>query len=349
MSSIRKLSRDASGRLAAFVGVDRIGRRRTWLAVLFHHLTDEKKFPAADPRIKGLGIDLPVGDFERAIAYLQSRYEVSTLNDVISQRPSSKRRLVICFDDAYASVPQLAAPILAERGLPWIFFVNPGLIDSSTAALDNLLAYAFNTLGADRLAAIVGHPVRSLDDVIQRVLPSLRYSQRLELENRVGRALATTIGMEELREGLYTSMPELEALVKAGVEIGNHTMGHVHTRTLVGDEIAAEVVASAQQLRSMVTSRVRTFAYPYGSQHDAIAPVRQALLDSDHDLSFVVQGRLNNGRTSREMLNRVSLRSGTSGDITCQTELLPRLRSLRAALTRGRLGRSEASCHGQTH
>jgi len=53
----------------------------------------------------------------------------------------------VTFDDAYASVARVAAPILRRHRVPALFFVNAGFIGNHDLGLDNLLCYVANTLG----------------------------------------------------------------------------------------------------------------------------------------------------------------------------------------------------------
>src|SRR5262245_54437736 len=94
------------------------GKRRL-VAVLFHHITDNVKWFADDPLIAGLNVDIPLDGFRHRIRWLVDRYEPVSLDDVIANHTSRTERskLLICFDDGYASVAELAAPLLKELGI----------------------------------------------------------------------------------------------------------------------------------------------------------------------------------------------------------------------------------------
>ena len=323
MNALRSGAEQLGGRLASAVRLERLGRRDSWLALVFHHVSDGKTFPEFDPRILGLNVAIGVDEFVRTVDYLARRYEIVSLDDAVSGTAvprGSKRRLLLCFDDAYASVPKLVAPFLAGRRLPWVYFVNPGLVTGSTLAMDNQLAYVANSAGLAALEEACGQHVT-------RLLPQMSLSERTELSAR----LSTIIGAEKekaLRAGLYMSLAELNVLHESGVEIGNHTRDHVHCRILASSDVELQITSSAADLRAMIGAPIRTFAYPYGLKEDATGPVKTAITASNHDYAFLVQGRLNTPDTPHQTLFRVSLTASDAPAIAWQTSVLPRLRSL---------------------
>src|SRR5690348_4189578 len=148
---------DAARRLAGMASrlsvADRWAASKSWIAVLFHHLSNGAAEGDAYPFIDGLGITMAQDAFADCARYLARRYEVVALAELLSQVCSAsrrtgaraRRRVLICFDDAYKSVAELAAPVLAELELPWCFFVNPRLVGNSVLAADNAVAYVANT------------------------------------------------------------------------------------------------------------------------------------------------------------------------------------------------------------
>lgn len=327
--------RRMAGRFFDLVQVERRGRGDTWLSLVFHHLTDGDTFRADDPRVRGLDIAAPVEKFAQIIERISRTYRVVDLDEVTSGRCVEKRGrlpVLLCFDDAYASVPRLAAPILAEHSLPWIFFVNPGLVGSAEPALDNRLAYVANTSGPSGLSTAFGTPVASLTDAIATDLPKLDPRRRRRLAERLDEVAG--LSPDDLRglADLYLTESELIALHGSGVEIGNHTRDHVHCRSLSATDVADQILGSADDLRRTLGAPVRAFAYPYGSAHDATPAVRESLRRSGHEYSFLVEGRLNSARTPHDHLYRVSLPGATTtqAELRSQAALRPRLRTLRA-------------------
>jgi peptidoglycan/xylan/chitin deacetylase (PgdA/CDA1 family) len=68
--------------------------------------------------------------FERQIEYfVRRRWQATTFSEAVLS-PPARRTLAITFDDAFTSVLELAAPILARLGVPATVFAPTGYIDA---------------------------------------------------------------------------------------------------------------------------------------------------------------------------------------------------------------------------
>ena len=81
---------------------------------------------------------------------------------------------------------------------------------------------------------------------------------------------------------------ELRALSERGVEIGSHTVGHVHLTRLRDDELDRELRDSRAQIEDELGLACRYLAYPFG-EHDA--RVRRAAEQAGYDAAFAVDAR----------------------------------------------------------
>jgi peptidoglycan/xylan/chitin deacetylase (PgdA/CDA1 family) len=319
------------------LSLKRLSSRSTWVAVLFHHVTDSERWRRDDPLTAGLGVDVSAETFIGILEILCDRYDVCSLSDVLDGRTprSGRRRLVICFDDAYASVAQMAAPVLAELALPWTFFVNSGLVGNSMVAVDNVVAYIANTVGLKPLAVSAGREIGSLADYIGNYLVTIPPAERRQIVEQL--AASCDIRLTDLTARRpYITQEELISLARSGVTIGNHTADHVHCRTL-DDVGAGEQVADARRvLEDMAGTTVDSFAYPYGSCADATPFMTNILKSSGHRCAFLVKRRLNRvGASSPFHLYRIPLSSARRSVLTLELEVFPRLSAAKAMLQIG--------------
>jgi peptidoglycan/xylan/chitin deacetylase (PgdA/CDA1 family) len=104
------------------------------VVLLYHHVADDT--PAST--------SVSPDTFRAHLAYLAEHdYQVLPLSRVVaaiagSGAPLPPRSVAISFDDAYVSVRQRAAPLLAQHGYPYAVFVSTGYIDG---AFDNYLTW----------------------------------------------------------------------------------------------------------------------------------------------------------------------------------------------------------------
>ncbi len=82
------------------------------------------------------------------------------------------------------------------------------------------------------------------------------------------------------------SADQVGELAAAGMEIGSHGATHVRLAGISTDKLEAEVTGSRARLGELMGTRIRGFAYPYGSM-DAAA--RRAVRDAGYDYACAVQ------------------------------------------------------------
>ena len=254
--------------------------------------------------------------------------------DEKSDQPS-RPQMMVTFDDAYASVPSVAADICHELGVPSTFFVNGAYIDNRTIALDNLVAWTLNTRGMAPVERAAGRRFkdrRAVSEFRARLTPIER--------SRLADALAAATSSDPARlaseGGLYATSQQLTSLPSKGMTIGNHTWSHVHTRVLTESSFREEIDRNRTFLESIVGRPVDLFSYPYGSRRDATHPITASLTQRGYRGAFLVEAQMNRIDQDLMKLFRVSLGDVVGYHLNAEVELLPVLRRARdLALRRG--------------
>jgi peptidoglycan/xylan/chitin deacetylase (PgdA/CDA1 family) len=299
--------------------------------VLYHHVAD-----APCELTDRLGVTTRVDDFEWQLDVFARDYDVVDLDAVLSGR-LPRRPLLITFDDAYRSILDTAAPMLAARGMSSVFFLVPGLVGGSELMLDNLLCLLANRVGLGTIeAAITGETPRctSVGQLIARVVADLPYAKRLGL----GKSLASRFDVDAAacreRSNLYLCPDDLPRLVDLGIEIGNHTASHVHCRSLDPASADSEITRSKRMLEAWSGTRVRAFSYPYGAERDATDVAEEAIRSSGHEAEFLVHARATARGHGGPLWYRTGIHARDSKRLFVELEVLPRLRAFRHALAR---------------
>lgn len=316
-------------------GVARIlGPRYSLRSVLFHDVSDtESSFT------KGLGGTITCKNFENALRFLTLYYTPVSLQDVLASfegRRLPRRPVLVTFDDAYASVREIAAPLCKRFGVPAVFFVNASCLDNQQLALDNLICYVANLLGLDTMNDVI-HTVagwenfrlHSLADVFRSFLPFISLAARSGFRDTLVRAARISEPDSAAEAGLYISSEQLRDLASFNFEIGNHTYTHVHGRPLSTADFAQEIDTNKATLELVSGARVRSFSVPYGSSADLTPELLSHLQRSGYEAVFLAEGRTNSRDTDRALLNRISIRTGTNATLFSEIEVLPRLRTIR--------------------
>lgn len=322
------------GHLANKIHLERLARRDRWLAVLFHHVTDGSRWRRDDPLIHGLNVDISVDAFKKRLRWLTDRYEFVSLDAALEPDPlpTGRPKLLLCFDDGYASVFELAAPILNKLGIPWCFFINPGFVGNNLLAVDNMVAYIANVHGVGALSDHAGRPIGTSREFIADYLSAMPPRDRRDAVQNMAAKLNIDLGALARAARLYVDEHQIRALAEGGVEIGCHTFDHVHCRTLDWATAAIQIEASAREVGRMSGRPVRAFAYPYGSVTDATPLARDAVRNVGHKCAFLVHNRANFEPTDRYALYRVDIQEMDDARAALELEVLPRIRGTLAGI-----------------
>jgi peptidoglycan/xylan/chitin deacetylase (PgdA/CDA1 family) len=305
--------------------------------VVFHHIS-----ALGSPFTTGINVSTTPEKFEAALRFLTTYYTPVRLEDVLTNvdgRGLPERAVLVTFDDAYASVLEVAAPLCRKYGVPAVYFVNAAFLNNQQLAPDNLVCYVANLQGMETINAAVRTVGRtevsellSLSEVFSSFFPSITLAER-EAFLEALRQLAG-IGERHLAEesALYLTTQQLRALASFDFEIGNHTYSHVHCRCLSPEEFGKEIDRNKTQLEALSGTTVRSFSQPYGSSKDLTPELVSHLKESRHEAVFLSESVANIRDADLFHLDRVNPRVQDDDTFFLELEVLPRLRAVRNRL-----------------
>ncbi len=333
-----RLAAETFWRIPARFGFAQIlGPSYSLRCVVFHNIS-----PTDSPFTKGINVRTTPEEFEAALRFLTAYYTPVYLDQVLSDsngRSLPPRAVLVTFDDAYASVAELALPLCRQYGVPAVFFVNAAFLDNQRLAADNLVCYVANVQGMKIINAAAravrnthGRELYSLGHVFTSFLPSLTLSEReafLEQLRQLGKIDDQHLAA---KASLYLSRAQVRALGSCDFEIGNHTYSHVHCRSLSQADFAKEIDANKVELEALSGKKVWSFSQPYGSSRDLTGELRAYLERSGYKAVFLSESVANPRGAEAFSLDRVNPRTRTKGTLFFDLEVMPRLRHIRNAL-----------------
>lgn len=282
---------------------------RTLTCVAYHHFSDD-----TCDATRHLSSTTSRRAFREQLDYFERNYRVVGLDQVLSG-DLPRNALLITFDDSYRSVLDVAAPELARRKLPSVHFINPGPIASPVMPLDNLLSLALVRFSPGEIARAMFGPyaiANSHFEIVQDLLP------RYDL-GEIGQARETLLDLlnvtdDELRTRfpLFLEEEDLRALQDAGVEIGSHTINHVHCRSLNEAELRSEIVLSKNWIEKRTGRPARGFSFPWGSEKDATPDSLRVVRECGHSAIFLAEQQSNWFRPAADVWDRASVSDETS-------------------------------------
>ncbi len=187
--------------------------------VLMYHGFGRRR-PEEDPH----SLFVAPEDFGRQLRLIQRYLRPVALSDYLEGLRTSRwprRSVLVTMDDAYVSALEVAAPMLAERGIPAVLFACPGRLDGTSAWMEEMPDERL--LGADGLRALARFGIEvGVHGMDHRGLPGL---SRRELRTQVAgarEALADVTGhlprAFAYPEGLF-DVASVRAVWEAGYEV----------------------------------------------------------------------------------------------------------------------------------
>lgn len=243
------------------------GGARARLSVLIFH----RVLRQPDPLFPD---EVDAARFTQLCRWARQWFQVLPLGLAIAQLRQGSlppRALAITFDDGYADNHDLALPILQAQGLTATFFIATGFLNGGRMWNDTLVE-AVRATRQERLdladAGIPGLAELPLAGLAQRragvmtLIRACRYlppAQRQQAVQAVARAAGAP-----LPDDLMMRDAQVQALLRAGMGIGGHTVNHPILARLEAAEAQHEISTGKARLEALLQAPVPLFAYPNG-------------------------------------------------------------------------------------
>jgi len=246
------------------------------------------------------------GELAEQVRLLARWSRFTTLGEVQSElaggRRPSRPLVLLTFDDVYRDNFTHAFPILREAGVPAVFFVPTGLIETQHVPWWDRIAYAVRHSRVD--SCRLAHPQGMVLERIQadpmsatlRLLRLYKSNAGLDKSGLVEALEAATGAAAHKRTApteLFASWPELRDMAAGGMTLASHT----HTHRLLGHlpyrEQYEELERSKSLLRRNAGVDTTAVAYPVGQRTHFNDDTRRALRELGYRLGFSHYGGWN--------------------------------------------------------
>lgn len=312
LSCLRGAKRLAYGALESLgvFGMFRRANRERLTVLLYHGVRGSGETTQID------NLHVPEKEFRRQMTWLRGKFTPVTLDQAIAGLEGSAilpdRPALVTFDDAYRNNRTVAAPILAELGIPAVLFVPTRFVGAEDMYWNEELEARL--LATSALAVKV--PVsggrwlwlRNFDErrsAFQSLSPFLQ-AMPPQARDRVWRDLRERLqgGDPQAAHQPRLNWDELAELRSLGFAIGSHTVSHALLPGLPNEEVERELSLSKGALESRSASPVAAFAYPNG---DWNLETRNAVKRAGYRCAFTVEAGSNDHLTDPFLLRRASI------------------------------------------
>ena len=231
--------------------------------------------PAIDPLFPD---EVHADRFDRLCAWVSGWFNVLPLDQAVERLRGGTlpaRALAITFDDGYADNHDTALPILQRHGLCATVFIATGFIGGGRMWNDTVIESVRRsplpvldlqgTLAA-ALGCLALGSMAQRRTAIAQIIGDIKYLPAAERDAWV-QAVAER-SSAALPDNLMMSAPQIQALHRAGMQIGAHTVSHPILARLPRAAAEREIADSKQALEALLGEPVPLFAYPNGRPAD---------------------------------------------------------------------------------
>ena len=231
--------------------------------------------PEAEPWVHPKNATSPAL-FAQQMRFLAARRHVVPLTRLVealengqSLEPGS---VVITLDDGYLDNYTVAAPILAELGLPATFFLPTGYVDRGIPQSIDQLHSLYRARSARFLHLSSVSPrwfdltdQRDVDASFGKLAERLLFSD-FDERNRLFEELADQLRPTVVPPRLTMGWQEVSRLcdMHSGFDIGVHTRDHLYLPARNAERIATELMQCMSDIRTRVGLDAHFFSFPYG-------------------------------------------------------------------------------------
>ncbi len=243
----------------------RITGQRTLLP--FYHLISD----TAPPHVKHLYAIKNTHHFVKDLDFLCQHYtpiSVCQVQDFIQQdKKLPTNTFLLSFDDGLSECHDVIAPILKQKGIPAIFFLNSAFVDNQALMFRykaSLLIEHLENRPQDMtiLNTVLKTHHFTPQNTPKTTLLQVRWKDE-PLLNDLARALEIDFTAFLQKQKPYLSTPQIVAMQQDGFDFGSHSINHPTYFTLPLEQQIEQTVKSQQFLEQKFDLKQRYFAFPF--------------------------------------------------------------------------------------
>lgn len=230
-----------------------------WRFIFVFHDIDQDRTPHYSPEHYSTTLDR----FREQIDFLKSTFEIVSLKTLLGNELDTREHYAaITFDDGFASVRELAHPILSAYGVPYTCFIN------RAACMLNRLWISDIVLGTFE------HYLRNAD--LQQF--SGWTVENLKASAVFNNALPLYYGTEPYTEyKVYMNEEDLRILIGEGVDFQSHSASHAVLSMLSPELLQRDIEINCELIQSLTHAGAEMFALPFGKKEHYAEIVEQKL------------------------------------------------------------------------
>lgn len=260
------------------------GRRTIFL--LYHIVTDERP-----PHIRNIQSIRNIDTFREDLEFLLGYFKPVSIGEYLEGVPGSREKcMVLTFDDGLSECHDNIVPVLKEKGIPAVFFVNNDFIDNRGLFYRYKASLLMEEVQWDReKARMLAGPLGVDEAQVTGAINRIPYSDR-ELLDRL--AILTGFSYSQYQEShpVYMSGSQIRDLIRDGFDVGSHSFDHPLLSECTQEEISRQIGESISELSLRFSLQKRYYAFPFTSDGIPSGLIDSMLNEGIADAFFGISG-----------------------------------------------------------
>lgn len=251
-----------------------------------------------------------VQQFTNDLEILTTNYKALNPKELIDNKKLNNTFL-LTFDDGLEEIYSVIFPILKEKNISAVFFINPNFVDNTVGLYKHYISIIITHLEKNNfqidtlkeIGNILHFTFESSADFKQKII-SIKYADRDKVKE-ILTYLDLDIQTYLQTEKPYISKNQIQEMMDAGFYFGGHTMNHPPLHQLSHEEQKKEIIDSIEWLKQNFNIDYSLFAFPFSDKLIS-KKLMQELFEYDENLKIFGNSGLKNDMDSR-IIQRFSL------------------------------------------
>ena len=266
--------------------------------VAYYHVISDRDVP----HVRNLYPIRSVKQFREDLDTFLKLYRFIDLHELLETvrtgRPLASNSFLLTFDDGFREISDVVAPILFEKGVSSVFFLNSGFLDNKGMAHHNkisLLLGRLEQLGSrtpQKQIARILHSYGIENPDLRSAFLSIEYGNR-EAVDQIAAVLEYSFNDYLATAEPYLTSEQVRTLINKGFTIGAHSVDHPLYSALPLEEQLSQTRDCIQFLREQFSLGYGAFAFPHGDTNVSQEFFEAMFAEGDVEVSFGTRGMIN--------------------------------------------------------
>lgn len=212
-----------------------------------------------------------ISQFKNDLDVLSKNFSPATINDLLDKKQHDNSFL-ISFDDGLEEIYSVVYPILKERNLKAIFFINPVFVDNNEGLYKHYISIIISHLkkenypaeNLNKISSLLNFSYESNENFIVK-FKNIKFSERGKIDD-VLNYLDIDIKSYLNDHKPYISKVQIQEMADNGFYFGGHTMSHPPLEQLTFEEQKKEIIDSIDWIKNNFNINYSLFAFPFSDK-----------------------------------------------------------------------------------